>query len=100
MKRVVVLGATGTLGAPIAIHLSKCGYEVIAVGHRKSDNGFFEDYQIQYISLDISDKRDFEKLPQDNVYAVYIFYYSRNLQRLGIYSEGKGGQDTFSTVFV
>ena len=73
MKRVVVLGATGTLGAPIAIHLSKCGYEVIAVGHRKSDNGFFEDYQIQYISLDISDKRDFEKLPQDNVYAVGHF---------------------------
>ena len=45
-KKVVVLGATGTLGAPIAIHLKKCGYDVIAAGRRLSDNGFFADHDI------------------------------------------------------
>ena len=64
MKKVVVLGATGTLGAPISVHLKKLGYDVTAVGHRKSDNGFFADYGIEYLSADISNKLDFDRLPQ------------------------------------
>lgn len=72
-KKVIVFGATGTLGAPISLHLKKCGYEVVAVGHRKSDNGFFADHNIKYISLDISDKSAFNKLPQEDVYAVLNF---------------------------
>ena len=39
MKRVIVFGATGNLGANISIYLHNIGYEVIAVGHRKNDNG-------------------------------------------------------------
>ncbi len=73
MKKVVVLGATGTLGAPISIHLKGLGYDVTAVGHRKSDNGFFADHGIEYLSADISVKLDFDKLPQENVYAVLNF---------------------------
>lgn len=73
MKKVVVLGATGTLGAPISIHLKGLGYDVTAVGHRKSDNGFFADHGIDYISADISNKQDFDRLPQENVYAVLNF---------------------------
>jgi UDP-glucose 4-epimerase len=73
MKKVVVLGATGTLGAPISIHLKGLGYDVTAVGHRKSDNGFFADHDIEYLSADISVKSDFDKLPQENVYAVLNF---------------------------
>jgi UDP-glucose 4-epimerase len=73
MKKVVVLGATGTLGAPISIHLKGLGYDVTAVGHRKSDNGFFADHGIEYLSADISVKSDFDKLPQENVYAVLNF---------------------------
>lgn len=72
-KKVVVLGATGTLGAPIAIHLKKCGYDVIAAGRRLSDNGFFADHDIPYISLDISQACEFEKLPDRDVYAVVHF---------------------------
>lgn len=37
-KKVVVFGATGNLGANIAVHLHNQGYDVIAVGHRRSDN--------------------------------------------------------------
>lgn len=41
MKNIIVFGATGNLGAYIAVHLKECGYNVIAVGGRKNDNSFF-----------------------------------------------------------
>lgn len=72
-KKIIVFGATGTLGAHIAIHLKNIGYEVVAVGHRKSDNGFFADHSINYYSIDISNEKDFKKLPIDNIYAVAHF---------------------------
>lgn len=72
-RRVIVFGATGHLGAHIALHLHQLGYEVIAVGHRKSDNGFFEDYHIPYYSVDISNIIDFEKLPTESIYAIVHF---------------------------
>lgn len=62
MKTMLVLGATGTLGAYITLHFHKIGYNVIAVGHRKSDNGFFADYDIPYYSVDITKPEDFDKL--------------------------------------
>lgn len=72
-KKVVVFGATGTLGAYISMHLNSLGYEVIAIGHRKSDNGFFADYNIPYFSVDIAKKDDFYQLPQGDIYAVCHF---------------------------
>ena len=72
-KNVVVFGATGHLGAPIALHLKELGYNVYAVGHRKSDNGFFADHGMQYFSVDISRKEDFKQLPQSDIFAVVHF---------------------------
>lgn len=72
-RKVVVLGATGTLGAPIAIHLKNAGYVVTAAGRRSNDNGFFAEHGIEYISVDITDKKDFSKLPQEGIYAVLDF---------------------------
>ncbi|MFR3431473.1 MAG: hypothetical protein ACLTTH_15955 [Holdemanella porci] len=43
-------------------------YEVIASGRRKTD--FFEKRGITYYSVDMSKKEDFDKLPQEDVYAV------------------------------
>ncbi len=73
MRKIVVFGATGTLGTHIAVHLKNVGYDVIAVGHRKNDNGFFAANSIKYYSVDISRNEDFEKLPSDNVFAVLNF---------------------------
>ena len=73
MKKVVVFGATGNLGANISMHLHRLGYEVIPVGHRKNDNGFFESNGMSYYSVDVENERDFEKLPQENIYAVLHF---------------------------
>lgn len=68
-KKVVVFGATGNLGAYTSVHLNDLGYDVHAVGFRKSTNGFFESKGMKYYSVDITRKDDFKILPQD-IYAV------------------------------
>lgn len=73
MKTILVLGATGTLGAYIALHFKDKGYKVIAVGHRKSDNGFFAEHGIDYYSFDIANAEDFKRLPQEGIDVVADF---------------------------
>ena len=73
MKNVIVFGATGHLGAHIAVHLKNTGYNVYAVGHRKSDNGFFAEIGIDYYSVDISRHEDFEVLPKKEIFAIVHF---------------------------
>lgn len=71
MNTIVVLGATGGIGAYTALHLSEnTDYKIVAVGHRKNDNGFFEQYGIQYLSVDIADYKTFGVLPKEDVIAV------------------------------
>ena len=69
-KTVVVFGATGKVGCYTALYLKDNGYDVLAVGRRKCDNGFFADYGIPYYSLDILNSSDYTQLPQENVYGV------------------------------
>lgn len=73
MKKIIIFGATGLVGAYTTMTLKKDGYDVIAVGRRKSDNGFFAENGIQYISLNIQNKDNFCILPQSNIYAIYHF---------------------------
>lgn len=61
-KKVLVLGATGNLGLYSSLALKEAGFDVIACGKRKSDNGFFEDREIPYFSLDITESGEFEKI--------------------------------------
>ncbi len=72
-KTVVVIGATGNLGAYSAVYLKEQGYNVVAVGKRASDNGFFGSKGMDYYSVDITVPADFDKLPQSDVYAVVHF---------------------------
>ncbi len=71
--RVVVFGATGNLGAYTALQLKTSGFDVIAVGGRNSDNGFFSELGIEYYSIDICDSSSFAKLPQKEIDAVVHF---------------------------
>lgn len=70
MKRIVIFGATGGVGAYAATHLIEKGYKVFAVGHRKDDNDFFEGLGGEYYSVDISNKNTFDVLPKEDIYAV------------------------------
>ena len=70
MKTVVVFGATGSVGAYVCLWLSSEGYEVIAVGHRSSDNGFFPGNGIRYVAVDVCHVETFGSLPLTDVYAV------------------------------
>ena len=69
-QNVIVLGATGGVGAYTSLYLKEKGYNVIAVGKRKSDNGFFNGQNIKYVSVDITKVEDFEKLPQTNIFGI------------------------------
>lgn len=61
--RVLIFGATGSVGVHTALHLSSCGHDVIALGKRQSDGGFFADKGIPYYSVDIKDKSSFDIIP-------------------------------------
>ncbi len=70
MKTIVIFGATGKVGCYASLYLKEKGYNVVAVGKRESDNGFFTDYDIPYFSVDILKQDAFGVLPQKDVYGV------------------------------
>lgn len=70
-KRIIVFGATGGIGLYLTEYLKtyfEKEYEIIAVGHRKTN--YFDKYGISYYSIDISNNNEFSGLPQEKVYAV------------------------------
>jgi len=72
MKKIIILGATGHVGAYtlqyLKEHLNSNEYQLIAAGRRNVD--FFEkNMGIEYCQVDITKKEDFAKLPSD-AYAV------------------------------
>lgn len=72
MKKIVIFGATGNVGAYLADYfmqeLRDTEYEVVAVGRKKTD--FFEKKGCKYCMVDITRPSDFERLPTDDIYAV------------------------------
>lgn len=69
-KKIVIFGATGTVGAYLCLQLAEMGYDVVAVGSRRNDNGFFADRGIEYLSVDVRCADDFQNLPTQKVDAV------------------------------
>lgn len=66
MKKAIVLGATGQLGCYSALALKDNGYDVVAIGRRKSDGGFFATRDIRFVGgFDISKSESFDLLPQE-----------------------------------
>ncbi len=72
MKKVMIFGATGDVGVYLTdyfVHLfPRDEYEIIAVGHRKTN--YFDRFDIPYISMDMSVEEDYEKLPADDVFCI------------------------------
>lgn len=71
MKNIIIFGATGNIGTYlidyILNHTDRKEYNIIAVGRRKTD--YFQRYGVEYLSMDISDKAAFDKLPTEDIFA-------------------------------
>lgn len=64
--KVIVFGATGQLGCYSALALKSAGHDVVAVGRRESDGGFFSDYGICYIGgVTLETDVCFKSFPKD-----------------------------------
>lgn len=73
MGKIIIFGATGSVGVYTSLMLKQTGMDVVAVGHRKDDNGFFAAHGIPYLSVDIRSREAFAALPQSDVEAVLHF---------------------------
>lgn len=73
-KKIIIFGATGNVGSYLTLYASNffrsTDYEIIASGRR--DTKIWDQYGIPYYSVDITRPGDFNKLPQENVYAVML----------------------------
>ena len=66
MKKAIVFGATGQLGCYSALALKDDGYDVVAIGRRKSDGGFFATRGIRFIGdVKIEKEESFSLLPNE-----------------------------------
>ena len=74
-KKIIVFGSAGNLGMYYIDYLQEnldlSEYEIIAAGTREKYP--FKFYTGTYIQVDITNEKDFEKLPKENVYAIIDF---------------------------
>lgn len=74
MKKVIIFGATGNVGSYFTKYcheyFDKTKYEIIASGRKETN--IFEKQGIKYYQVDITKEEDFDKLPQNDVYAVVL----------------------------
>ena len=72
MKKIIIFGSSGNVGSYVTKYakdyFNSNEYEIIASGRRETS--VFDSMGIKYISVDLSKKEDFDKLPQEDVYAV------------------------------
>lgn len=73
-KKILVFGATGSTGIYLTdyifhnVELSK--YEIVPIGKRTTK--YFDRFNMEYYSVDITNKESFKELPKDNIYAIII----------------------------
>lgn len=65
MKKILIIGATGSTGLYLTNHLNETGCKIIATGYNKRNLDPYNEKGIEYISMDISRKEDYAKLPTD-----------------------------------
>lgn len=74
MKKVIVFGATGNVGSYVTTYASEFfankDCEVVATGRRNTD--VFEQFGVSYVQVDMLNRTDFDKLPQEDVHAVIL----------------------------
>ncbi len=69
---VIVIGAAGFVGSYTVDQLIADGKQVLATSTRDSKRGMFESRGIPFVTLDITKKEDFDKLPASGVDGVLL----------------------------
>lgn len=74
MKKIIIFGASGNVGSYVTKYAAEFfqgkGFEVIATGRRETK--VFDQFGVQYVSVDMLSPADFQKLPQEDVHAVIL----------------------------
>lgn len=72
MKKIILFGATGNVGSYMVKYMADyfrgTEYQVVASGRRETK--VFDSFGVPYVSVDITNEDDFQKLPQEDVFAV------------------------------
>lgn len=68
----MVIGATGSLGTYFVDYLVEKHYDVWAVGHRNVKKDYYKRKGVKCASIDISNKSDFDKLPDKGIDSVVL----------------------------
>ena len=69
---VIVIGATGFIGLYTVEKLIESGKKVIATGRNRKVQPMLEKMGAEFIELDITNKKDFDKLPAEGVEGVVL----------------------------
>lgn len=73
-KRILLFGATGSTGVYLTDYLFSnidlLKYEIVPIGQRKTK--YFDRFNMNYYSVDITKKCDLERLPKDDIFAIII----------------------------
>ncbi len=72
MKNIIIIGATGSTGTGLIDWLDSKKYRIYATGRTERGENFYNKENVHYITLDISDKASFAKLPKDNIDSVVL----------------------------
>ena len=67
---ILIAGATGYVGRYLAVYLHNKGREVLALGRNAKVGEFFAGQGVPFLSFDLLNDADYEKLPADGVEAV------------------------------
>lgn len=72
MKNILIIGATGSTGLYLTENLSHKNYKIFATGFKERKDEYYKTRNIDYSTLDISDKDAFSKLPKENIDCVVL----------------------------
>lgn len=67
---ILVAGATGYVGRYLCVTLKNQGREVLALGRNPKVEAFFKEQGVPFLSFDLLNDADYEKLPTENVEAI------------------------------
>ena len=72
MRKVIIFGAGGLIGMNLCRSLSSVGMEIIPTARSNRYHSFYESLGLKFEIIDITDRKDFNKLPESGVDVVVL----------------------------